>query len=167
MANNFEVSLPAQGWVIPSSGGCGRALWSTPMRPVLAFDDTTSEVCYSPPFRMPASYTGAGTLKADIEYAMLSATSGGVVFGVSVEAVTPGDALDLSGSASFDTENTNSGTVPATAKYLQEITVTLTNKDSVAAGDMVRLKLARKPADASDTATGDAYVLNVCVREEA
>lgn len=167
MANNFELNLPAQGWVIPSSGGCSRGIVQN--RPFLAFDDTTVEGARTAPFQMPAAYTGSGTLKADIFYIMASATSGKVDFEVSIESVTAADAVDLDSAESFDdTANAANETVPGTAGYLGKLTVTLTNKDSVAAGDMVRLKLERDADDGTDdTASGDARVLFVTLREEA
>lgn len=166
MANNFETNLPANSWIIPSSGGCSRGVVQN--RPYLAFDDTTVEGARSPAFQMPAAYTGSGTLKADIHYVMASATSGKVDFEVSVEAITPADAVNMNSGTSFDTLNAANQTVPGTAGYLGKLTVTLTNKDSVAAGDYVRLKLERDADDGTDdTASGDARVLLVTIREEA
>lgn len=166
MADNFSKDLPATGWTIPSSGGCSRGIVQN--RPFLAFDDTTVEGARSAPFQMPADYTGSGTLKADIYYKMASATSGKVDFEVAVEAVTAADAVDLDSAESFDTANAANETVPGSAGYLGKLTVTLANKDSVAAGDMVRLKLERDADDGTDdTASGDARVLLVTIREEA
>ncbi len=167
MANNFEINLPAQSFIIPASGGCARGV--TQNRPVLAFDAAAQESSRSPAFQMPAAYTGSGTLKVDIHYAMASATSGTVNFEVSVEAITPGDAVDLITTESFDSVNSGSATVPGTAKTLGLMTITLANKDSVAAGDYVRLKVDRDGDDAGsdDSASGDVYVLLVVVREEA
>ena len=77
-----------------------------------------------------------------------------------MEAISDGDALDLDAGDSFDTLNSTNTTVPATAGHLDVITVTLTNKDGVVAGDMFRLKLERDADDATnDTASGDARVL--------
>lgn len=167
MANNFEINLPAQSFIIPSSGGCSRGVAQN--RPYLAFDAATQESSRSPAFQMPAAYTGIGTLKADVHYIMESATSGTVNFEVSVEAITAADAVDVDAAESFDSVNSGSATVPGTAGYLGVMTITLTNKDSVAAGDYVRLKLDRDADDAGsdDSASGDARVLLVVVREEA
>lgn len=166
MANNFEISIPATAMVLPSSSA---PAWGVVQnRPYLAFDDTAVEGCRTVPFQMPAAYTGSGTLKADIHYIMASATSGKVDFEVSVEAFTAADAVDLDAGESFDTLNAANQTVPGTAGYLGVATVTLTNKDSVAAGDYVRLKIERDADDATDdTASGDARLLQVVVREEA
>ena len=69
--------------------------------------------------------------------------------------------------SSFDTANTVNATVPATAGYVDVLTVTLANRDGVAAGDMLRIKLERDADDGTDdTATGDARVLWVEIWEE-
>lgn len=124
-------------------------------RPKLLFDDTTPESVIWV-FRMPQDY--ASGLTAKIQYSMASATSNNVEFEVSVMAVSDGDSQDLDAD-SFDTVNSGSATVPGTAGYLDEISITLTNADSVAAGDWVAIKLARDADDGTnDTATGDAEV---------
>lgn len=165
MADNFQLQIPAAAWQIPSTGGAGRGVVQN--RSYLSFDDTTVEAARSPNMMMPAAYTGSGTLKADIFYAMASATSGKVDFEVSVEALTAADAVDTDSAESFDTANAANETVPGTAGYLGKLTVTLTNKDSVAAGDQVRLKLERDADDGTnDTASGDARVYLVVLREE-
>lgn len=166
MANNFEISLPAQSFVLPSTAYPNRGVVQN--RPFVSFDDSTVEGVRIGPVQMPAAYTGSGTLKADIHYIMASATADKVDFEVSVEAFTAADAVDLDAGESFDTANAADQTVPGTAGHLGVLTITLTNKDSVAAGDYVRLKLERDADDATnDTATGDARVLMVVLREEA
>jgi K+-transporting ATPase A subunit len=57
--------------------------------------------------------------------------------------------------------------VPGTAGYMEQISITLSNLDSAAAGDLVRISLARNVAHATDTATGDAYVLSIEIRDAA
>lgn len=165
MANNFEVCIPATAMVLPATGA---PAWGVVQnRPYLAFDDGTVEGCRTVPFQMPAGYTGSGTLKCDIHYIMASATSNKVDWDVYVEAVTAADAFDLDAGESFDSANSGDQTVPGTAGHLGVISITLTNKDSVAAGDYVRLKIERDADDATnDTAGGDARLLQVVVREE-
>jgi hypothetical protein len=166
VANNFEINLAPGAFILPSSSAPSRGVVQN--REYLAFDDTAVESCRSRPFAMPAAYTGSGTLKADLYYMMASATSDKVDFEVSVEAVTAADATDLDAGESFDTANAGNQTVPGTAGYLGVLTITLTNKDSVAAGDYVRLKIERDADDGTDdTASGDARLLLVVVREEA
>ena len=134
-------------------------------RPVLAFDTTTSETAYWT-FVAPQGLTG--TITAVISYAMASATSGGVAFDVALEAISSGDATDTDATTSFGTVNAgNDSAVPGTAGYMEQLTITLTNADSVAAADLVRVSVARDVADAADTATGDCYVFAVEIRDAA
>lgn len=134
-------------------------------RPALAFDATTSETAYWT-LVVPQGWTG--TIIAVISYAMASATTGGVAFDVSLEAISSGDATDTDAAASFDTVNTGTdAAVPGTAGYMEQISITLTNNDSSAAADYLRLALARNVADAADTATGDCYVFAVELRDAA
>lgn len=136
-------------------------------RPVLAFDAATDEAAY---WTVVAPQGITGTWTAVITYMMASATSGTVGFQVQVEAVSDGDATDLDATTSFDTVNNSaSTTVPGTAGYIDQISITLSNLDSIAAADYVRFSLNRD-ADGSaitDSATGDAYVLAVEIRDGA
>ena len=123
----------------------------------LLFDDTTDEDA-TWKFRMPYDYDNG--LTAKIQYSMASATSGTVEFEIFVMAVSDGDSQDLD-TGSFDTVNVGSATVPGTAGYIDEISITLSNDDSVAAGDWVVIDLSTDADDATnDTATGDREVRN-------
>lgn len=164
MANNFEINLPATSWTIGTSAYAG--FYEAAARLHLAFDASTNESAQSVHFAMPAAYTGSGTLKADIFFIMASATSGNVVWNVSVNAVSSGDSEDLTAVSGYDTANTSTVAVPGTAGYLTRTTIDLTNKDGVVAGDYVRLLLTRNASSGSDTASGDAYVGLVVLREE-
>lgn len=141
------------------------ALLLSNRRPVLAFDASTSETAYWT-FVAPQGVTGTWT--AVISYAMASATTGGVAFDVALEAITSGDALDTDAATSFDTVNGgNDSAVPGTAGYMEQISITLTNADSIAAADLVRVSVARAVANGADTATGDCYALSVEIRDAA
>lgn len=133
-------------------------------RPVLAFDASTSEACYWT-FVAPQGITTP--LTAVITYAMASATTGSVYFRAYLEAIAAGDATDTDATTSFDSANSGNGAVPGTAGYIQQISITLTNNDSITAGKYVRLQLDRDAANGSDTATGDAFVLCVELRDAA
>lgn len=136
-------------------------------RPVLAFDAATDETCYWT-FVAPVGIVGTWTVV--ITYAMASATSGAVRFQAAFEAITAGDgAPDTDSATSIDTANSNGGTVPGTAGLVQQISITMTNQDSIAAGDYVRLVLNRDADGTSgtDDATGDCYVLAVELRDAA
>lgn len=127
-------------------------------RPVLAFDASTAETCY---WTLVAPQGMTGTLTLVVSYMMASATTGKVDFAVAVEAFTSGDSVDLDATTSFDTANTiTAPTVPGTAGYMQQFSCTLTNADSAAASDYLRISLMRDATDGTnDTATGDCYVL--------
>ncbi|MFH1360042.1 MAG: hypothetical protein ABIJ41_03280 [Candidatus Omnitrophota bacterium] len=104
-------------------------------------------------FRMPTNYSSA--LSAKLIYTMASATSGNVDLEVEVMALTVGESDP--DTASFDAVNEVSGgtAVPGTAGIIDEISITLTNADSVAANDLVIIRVNRDHDDADDTATGD------------
>lgn len=135
-------------------------------RVVLAFDAATDETCY---LKAVAPQGITGTLHAFVHYIMASATTGNVRFQAALEAITPGDATDLDAGTSFDTANSNGGAVPGTAGFEQVIDITLTNADTIAAGDYFRLSLNRDADGTSgtDDATGDCYVLAVELRDAA
>lgn len=130
-------------------------------RPVLGYDATTGET---------ARWTGiapqglTGALTAVITYMAASATTGTVQFDVALEAITDGDATDLDSATSFDSVNNGSATVPGTAGQIDQMSITLTNADSLTAADLFRLQVARNIAD---TATGDIYLLAVELRDAA
>ena len=164
MARNFEILHDPDAFVPPSTAHADRGVLQN--RAYLEFDASAVEAMYSKAVQMPAAYTGSGTLKADIHYSCAVATNK-VDFEISVEALTDGDAVDMHAASSFDSVNAGNETVPATIGYLGVLTITLTNKDSVAAGDMFRIKLERDADDATDdTAAGYARVWTVCVYEE-
>jgi hypothetical protein len=134
-------------------------------RPALGFDAATDETVYWTDIA-PQGLTGTLTLL--IWYTMGAATSGNVVLTAAIEAVTDGDALDLDAAASFDTVNTSSATaVPGTAGHPDVISITLTNADSLAAGDYYRISVSRDADNGSDTATGDLYIVAIELRDAA
>lgn len=119
-------------------------------RPYLVLDDSTDEP-FLFTFRMPENYASAPVAK--MQYSMGTATSGNVILAVEVMAVTDAEDIDTD---SFDTANTSSATaVPGTAGLMDEISLSLTNADSLAAGDYIALRVRRDADNASDTATGD------------
>ena len=130
-------------------------------RPALAYDASTNETAY---WTLAAPEGLTTPVSLVITVIMASATSGDTDWDVAVEAITDGDAVDLDATTSFDTVNSqDNNSVPGTAGYMQQITVTLTNNDSVAAADYIRISLTRDAA--SDTAAGDAFVLIAELRD--
>lgn len=135
---------------------------ATPSRFVLAYDASTNETAYWT-FAAPQGITTPLTLI--VTYIMASATANDVDLDAAIEAVSDGDSVDLDAGTSFDSVNsTDNTTVPGTAGYIDQISITLTNADSIAAGDYCRISLARDAA--SDTAAGDMYVLSAELRDD-
>jgi hypothetical protein len=135
-------------------------------RPVLAFDASTDETCY---WTCIAPQGLTGTLTLVLSYIMASATTGAVGWQAQVEAVTEGDTVDLDATTSFDTANSVSDTVPGTAGYVGQVSITLTNADSLAAADYFRISVNRDAngSAVTDSATGDAYLLSAEFRDGA
>lgn len=142
----------------------GRTSDASGARAYLAYDAATDEAAYWTT-TVPLGFTGTMTLV--VSYIMASATTNAVVWGASVEAVTDGDATDLDAGESLDTENTATDTVPGTAGYLGQASITLTTQDSAAAGDLMRIRIRRVGSSGSDTATGDAYFLGAELQDAA
>ena len=135
-AATSTIILPVQASKLPTSNpariDAGEGNWR------LLFDPTTDQSCLWQ-FRLPVNYASGLVIK--IQYSMASATSGAVYFQASVMAVSDGDAADIV-TDSYDTANSGNATVPATAGYLDEISVTLTNADSAAAGDYLKIQIS-------------------------
>lgn len=109
---------------------------------------------------MPDDYASAPVAK--VAYKMASATTGGIAWDVRLSAVTDNDATDIDAKG-YGSANVGTATVPGTAGYIDIMSITLTNADSVAAGDWVTVRLARAVANGSDTATGDAELMGVSI----
>ncbi len=108
---------------------------------------------------MPQAYA-SGVLTAWL-YVTVDGTSGNMDWDVEVEAIA--EAEDM-GADSFDTANSVDNTnVPGTAGLLDRIDVTLTNKDSVAAGERVRFRVTRDTA--ADTNTDDCQLWLMEIQE--
>jgi hypothetical protein len=119
----------------------------------VAFDDTTDEGRMWL-FRPPQTFTTA-TLK--ILYYMSGAnTSKNVGWVAYLSAISDTDTSFTANA--FDSANTGTTVCPDAAGTVDEASITLTNGDSIAAGDWVCLLLRRNAAVASD-ATGDAIVI--------
>jgi hypothetical protein len=141
----------------------GRSSDASGARPYLAYDAATDEAAYWT-LAVPVGFTSPFT--AVISYAMASATTNAVIWDVAVEALTSADAVDTDAAESLDTVNTAAAdTVPGTAGHMKQVSVTLTNSDSAAAADMVRFRVRRVGSSGSDTATGDAFLFVVEIRD--
>lgn len=113
---------------------------------------------------MPQHYAGGG-VTVYLHYAMSSATSGDVDWDVAFERI--GDQqLDIDGDSFAAVNSVDNTIVPGTSGLVDVVSVAFTDgadMDSVAAGESFRLKVTRDAA--SDTASGDAELVKVELRE--
>jgi hypothetical protein len=127
----------------------------------LAFGSTSSEIVFWK--FSPAGY-GSGNITCDIVwYADTSTTAThGVAWQVALAAITPGVDTTNVESKSLATSQTGTTDLGSTnAQKLMKTTITISNLDSIAAGDEAWLSLTRLPGNAADDLTGDAIVTSV------
>jgi hypothetical protein len=129
--------------------------------PCLDFDDATDESAVFMGIIPEGASLGSG-LKIRLHWMATTATSGNVVWDVSLERMT----TDLD-SDSFDTIASGTAAANGTSGILTVTEITLATIDSVTAGDGFRLKVTRDANNASDTMTGDAELIAVEVRSAA
>lgn len=152
-SSGFNYTFPASQANLPGANAPYISNSTNAASAGVFFDETSTQtVTWS---TMLNNYN-SGTLYADIIYTS-SATSGTMNWGVYIECKTPSvDALDYD-TDSFSTVNSTSVTVGATAGMAMKASVTLTNQDSCANGDTVRVKLERRAGE-TDTAIGKGRV---------
>ena len=131
--------------------------------PCLDFDGgSTDEGTYF--FFRAVSY-GSGNLTVRVAWYADTASSGNVVWGAQLAAITQDtDTQDIETKA-FGAANTQQDShLGTTDQRLHTCPITLSNTDSIAAGDWCCLYLYRDASDTTnDTMTGDANVVMVTV----
>lgn len=170
MPRDFELTLTSNNFVGDNDAqlvaGDGPATPKTfKGRLVWAFDDTAEEAIVSQPFAWPTAYA-SGAVTASVCVFMASDNTNDIAVDVFVEAVSSGDTIDLESATSWD--SANSGTVSLSGTTAGDpvfLTITLANKDSVVAGDIVRIGIRRDCDSANDDATGDMYFSHVEIYE--
>jgi len=159
-AVGFTISFDANDAIFPDSNPAVAA--SRNNHPILGFDDTTAEsIVFNE--TIPNSYS-AESINVDIDWVAEAATTGGVTWGVEVEAnASGGNDID---SDSFDTQQTGNSDTNATSGVITRTTITLTQAeaDNVAANDSFRLRIQRVVSDGDDDMTDDAQIVKVSVR---
>jgi hypothetical protein len=145
LASAFPQFVKANGTNFPVSG--------------LAFDASADESAF---WKWLAQNYGSGNLTVNIDWYADTASSGDVVFGAAIAAMTQNaDSQDVETKA-FATANTVTDThLGTTGQRLHRCTITISNLDAIAADDLVILKLYRDADAAGDTMTGDAIVVAV------
>lgn len=158
------IAYPLESFLPDASTNFPQLLLQMPagtFRSALAFAQSTSQKCRSPQIHMP-TFTGA--LSVRLTFA-IPVTTNNVAFRVAVEAITPADAINVNTTRSFDTANTSGSiSVPASTYNTKDIVITLTNNDSVAAGDLFTFTLDRDVAIGSN-ATDICYILAVSLED--
>ena len=132
------------------------ALTTVNARPVLAYDASTQETAYWT-LVVPQGLTG--TLSVVLSIIGNAAGTNSTYWEVACEAVTSADATDLDSTTSFATANTGNVAMPSTQGHMVQVSVTLTNDDSMAAADYLRISIARDADNGSDNFAADAYLL--------
>lgn len=140
MADRTLQSLSPEIW-LPSTG-CYYSI-DAQGRGHLVFPASTAATAYTPEFHAPVGITTP--LKIRWTFRMSSATSGNINLNFAVEAIADADNYDTDAGSSFDTDNASGSTaVPGTtAGRIKTVETTLTNADSIAAGEMFRIRLTR------------------------
>lgn len=145
----FPALTRANGTTIPVSG--------------YAFDAATEEALF---FRFRASDYSSGNVIVELDWYADTGSSGAVVWGVQMAAITPDtDTQDIETDALPTTTNVTDSHLGTVGQRLHRAQVTLTGAalDSLASQDLAVLRIARVAADGSDTMTGDAVLVYVYV----
>lgn len=127
----------------------------------LAFDASTDEAAF---WTFIATSYGSGNVTVRVFWYADTATSGDVIWEAQLAAITANtDTQDVETKALATLNNVTDTHLGTTGQRLHSADITVSNLDSLAAGDFVALRLARDANNASDTMTGDAIVTKVIV----
>lgn len=162
MATVTKLFLPADA-IPPATNYATTRVVSGSNFPVdyLDFDAATDEAAI---FRFLADRYGSGNLTVDLFWVADNASSGDVIWGTQIAAITPdADSQDVETKA-FATANTVTDShLGTTGQRLHKATITVSNLDSLAAGDLVWLKIYRDADAGGDTMANDASLVAVAV----
>lgn len=127
----------------------------------LAYDAATDEAAF---WKFRAVSYASGNVTVGIDWYADTATSGDVVWAVQLAAVTPDtDATDVEGKSPATANTVTDSHLGTVGQRLHRATVTVSNLDSLAANDVVWIRIARDADNASDTMTGDAILVGATV----
>lgn len=134
------------------------------LHPVLDFDGATNESAVFTGI-MPQAYAGTTGVTVYLHYSMSSDITNDIDWDVAFERI--GDQqLDIDADSFEAVNSVDNTTVPGTSGNVDIVSVAFTNgadMDSVAAGELFRLKVTRDAAN--DTSTTDAELHAVEIRE--
>lgn len=153
-----KIALPPAAFIPAASNGAQFKVNAGSNFPVnaLAFDASTAESVYA---AVRSANYGSGNLTLTLNWYADTASSGDVIWGAQIAAITPDtDSQDIETKAFATAQTVTDSHIGTTGQRLHECAITISNLDSIAANDWVVLKLYRVAADAGDTMTGDALV---------
>lgn len=127
--------------------------------PAFFFDAAADEAGF---LRVPIIGYGSGNLSVIVRMYADTATTGNMVWGAAIHALTPADAQDIEADT-LATETTTTIAASGTAQAMVEGTITVSNLDSLANLDFVTMRIRRVGSNGSDTMAGDAALVQVRV----
>lgn len=126
--------------------------------PCLDFDAATDEAAM---FMFRAVSYGSGNLTLKLAWYADTASSGDVIWGAQVAAITPDtDTTDVETKAFATAQTVTDSHLGTTNQRLHECSLTISNLDSIAAGDWCVLRVYRDADAGGDTLTGDASLVS-------
>lgn len=143
----------------PATGSVETSTNKVMIGSTLDFDASTSESAQFS-WRMPVSWN-EGTITFDAEWSHASTTTNfGVVWELSAMARSDNEDID----AAFGTGQTSTDTGGTTNRnYISPVSSAITVGQTPSAGDVVWFKIARLPANASDTMAIDARLTGITI----
>ncbi len=124
----------------------------------LAYDASTEEKGY---WNFKASNYGSGNLTLVLRWYADTASSGDVMWGCKLAAITPDtDTQDVETKSLATQQTVTDSHLGTTAQRLHTCSITVSNLDSVAADDECWLEISRVAANGADTMTGDAILVD-------
>lgn len=129
--------------------------------PCLDFDASTEECVF---FFFGATAYGSGNLTVQVQWYADTASSGDVIWGAQLACITPNTDTQNIETKAFGSANTVTDShLGTTNQRLHSADITLSNTDSIAAGDYCVLKIYRDADAGGDTMTGDASLVKLVV----
>lgn len=123
----------------------------------LRFDASLDEAAF---WRLDAFAYGSGNLTCTVIWTADTQSSNATVWEAAIAAITAGtDSQDVTTKAFATAQTVTSSHLGTTVKRLMTASITISNLDSIAADDIVWLRIKRLGSNGSDSMTGDAWLL--------
>lgn len=143
----FAPLVKANGTEIPVTG--------------LAFDAAADLAVF---FRLRAARYGSGNVTVAIDWYADTATTGDVVWGAQLAAITAdADTQDIETDSLATAATVTDSHLGTTGQRLHRASITITSLDSLAADDDVAIRVFRDADNAADTMAGNAIATRVTV----